>query len=60
MDVLQEGLNTPLLLATSTGNETIARLLVERGARISARNRKEHDAVFMSVVYGHSSKGNLP
>eukprot|EP01035_Chromulina_nebulosa_P025060 gene25060-32674_t len=53
----QLGMNTPLLLAASTGNETIARLLLERGASINARNLKQHDAVFMSVVYGHVSKG---
>ena len=57
VDVKQLGLNTPLLLAASAGNETIARLLLERGASIHARNLKQHDAVFMSVVYGHVSKG---
>ena len=57
MDVQQLGMNSPLLLAASTGNETIARLLLERGANINARNLKQHDAVFMSVVYGHVSKG---
>lgn len=57
VDLRQGGLNTPLLLAASTGNETIARLLIERGALIYARNQKDHDAVFMAVVYGHASKG---
>ena len=57
VDVQQLGMNSPLLLAASTGNETIARLLLERGANINARNLKQHDAVFMSVVYGHVSKG---
>ncbi len=51
------GVNTPLLLAAACGYENIARLLIERGADIYARNQKDHDAVFMAVVYGHASKG---
>jgi ankyrin repeat protein len=59
VDALQKGLNTPLLLAavSPTGSETISRLLIERGADLSARNLKDHDAVFMAVLYGHASKG---
>jgi hypothetical protein len=57
VDVLQKGLNTPLLLAAACGHETIARLLIDAGADVKNRNVKGHDAVFMAVLYGHSSKG---
>jgi len=30
------------------------------GADIRARNLKDHDVVFMAVLYGHSSKGRDP
>ena len=29
------------------------------GADIRARNLKDHDVVFMAVLYGHSSKGTV-
>jgi ankyrin repeat protein len=57
VDILQKGMNSPLLLAAAGGHETVARLLLERGADISLRNVKGHDAVFMSVLYGHATKG---
>jgi ankyrin repeat protein len=59
VDALQKGLNTPLLLAavSSTNSETLCRLLIERGADLTARNLKDHDVVFMAVLYGHASKG---
>lgn len=57
IDAYQKGLNTPLLLAAAAGHETIARLLIEHGADIHWKNHRGHDAVFMAVLYGHSSKG---
>lgn len=57
VDVVQKGLNTPLLLAVAAGHDTVARLLLERGASMRKRNLKDFDALFMAVVYGHSSKG---
>ena len=59
VDALQKGLNTPLLLAavSNTNSETLCRLLIERGADLTARNLKDHDVVFMAVLYGHASKG---
>lgn len=50
-------MNSPLLLAAAGGHETVARLLLERGADITLRNVKGHDAVFMAVLYGHATKG---
>ena len=59
VDALQRGLNTPLLLAALApiNSETLVRLLIERGADITTRNLKDHDVVFMAVLYGHASKG---
>ena len=59
VDALQKGLNTPLLLAAlaPTNSETLVRLLIDRGADITTRNLKDHDVVFMAVLYGHASKG---
>jgi hypothetical protein len=57
VDVLQKGLNSPLLLAATGGHETVARLLLERGADLRCKNHKGHDAVFMAVLYGHAAKG---
>lgn len=59
VDALQKGLNTPLLLAAVSKNnsENLCRLLIERGADLTARNLKDHDVVFMAVLYGHASKG---
>ncbi len=56
-DALQKGMNSPLLLAAACGWETIARLLIDAGADIKQKNIRGHDAVFMAVLYGHSSKG---
>lgn len=57
VDVLQKGMNSPLLLAAAGGHESVARLLLERGADITLRNVKGHDSVFMAVLYGHATKG---
>jgi ankyrin repeat protein len=56
-DVLQKGMNSPLVLADAFGHETIARLLIECGAEIHTKNHKGHDALFMAVLYGHATKG---
>jgi hypothetical protein len=45
------------LLAAARGHDTVARLLIEKGADPSQRNLRDRDAVFMAVVYGHASKG---
>jgi hypothetical protein len=57
VNCLNGGLNTPLLLAAAKGFETICRMLLDKGADPSMRNLRDRDAVFMAVVYGHSSKG---
>ena len=57
VDSMQHGLNTPLLLAAARGHDSILRLLIDRGANIRAKNRRDRDAVFMAVVYGHAAKG---
>jgi hypothetical protein len=51
------GSNTPLLLAAARGHDSIVRILLDRGANVRAVNRRERDALFMAVVYGHSAKG---
>lgn len=56
-DFRQKGGNTCLLLAATQGLDGISRLLIERGGDVMARNHMDRDAVFMSVVYGHASKG---
>ena len=57
VDLMQKGWNSPLLLAAASGRETLARLLIDRGASVYVRNHKGHDVVFMSVLFGHASKG---
>lgn len=57
VDAIQGGGNTPLLLAAARGHDSVMRLLIDRGADIRMRNRRDRDAVFMAVVYGHSTKG---
>ena len=57
VDVLNTGLNTPLLLAVCKGYDSIARLLLDKGADPLVRNSSDKDAVMMSVLFGHSSKG---
>ena len=51
------GQNTSLLLAAARGNDTLARLLLEYGADVFARNSQDRDSVFMAVVFGHAAKG---
>ena len=51
VNVIQGGLNTPFLLACSIADDSIARLLIERGAVIRLRNHQDEDAVFLAVVY---------
>jgi ankyrin repeat protein len=57
VDLMQKGCNSPLLLAAAGGQETLARLLIDRGASVYTRNHKGHDVVFMSVLFGHATKG---
>ena len=57
VDAVQDGGNTPLLLAAARGHDAVMRLLIDRGADIRVRNRRDKDAVFMAVVYGHAAKG---
>lgn len=53
-DRLQGGMNTPFLFACCRGFDTLARLLLDKGADLHARNVKNCDAVVMAVVYGHA------
>lgn len=57
VDVMQKGMNTPLLLAAASGDENICRLLIDRGADLNTLNHRGFDAVFMAVLCGHQAKG---
>lgn len=57
IDRLNNGLNTPFLLACCRGHDSVARLLLDKGADLFARNLRDCDAVIMAVVYGHATKG---
>jgi ankyrin repeat protein len=57
IDVLNNGLNSPLLLAASQGHEMVVNTLLERGADAFIRNLKDRDALFMSALYAPNAKG---
>ena len=57
IECLNNGLNTPLLLAAACGHDETVNLLLERGADSAIRNMKDRDALWMAVLYGHRSKG---
>lgn len=57
VDLLNNGLNSPLLLAASQGHEMVVNTLLERGADPFARNLKDRDALFMSALYAPNAKG---
>lgn len=57
VDHLNNGLNSPLLLAASQGHDLVVNTLLERGADPAARNLKDRDALFMSALYAPNAKG---
>ena len=57
VDALNNGLNSPLLIAASKGHDNIIRVLLDNGADVTLRNLKDRDALFMAALYGHRSKG---
>ena len=57
VDILNSGLNSALLMATSRGNDDVLRLLIDHSADLQLRNLKDRDALFMAVLYAHSTKG---
>jgi ankyrin repeat protein len=57
VDCLNNGLNSPLLLAAGAGHEAIIAHLLQRGADPTLRNLKDRDVLFMATLYGHTSKG---
>lgn len=57
IDVLNNGLNSPLLLAASQGHEIVVNTLLERGADPFTRNLKDRDALFMAALYAPNAKG---
>jgi len=56
IDALNNGLNSPLLLAAIAGNADIFIYLVERGADILTRNLKDRDALFLIVMYANNHR----
>jgi len=56
IDALNNGLNSPLLLAAIAGNADIFIFLVERGADVSMRNLKDRDALFLIVMYANNNR----
>lgn len=57
VDLLNNGLNTPLMLAASQGHELVVNTLLERGADPFARNLKDRDALFMAALYAPNARG---
>lgn len=57
VDMLNNGLNSPLLIAASKSHDNIIRVLLDHGADVTLRNLKDRDALFMAALYGHRSKG---
>lgn len=57
VDLLNNGLNSPLLLAASQGHELVVNALLERGADPFVRNLKDRDALFMAALYAPNAKG---
>ena len=57
VDVLNDGLNSPLLLAASQGHELVVNTLLERGADPFLRNLKDRDALFMAALYAPNARG---
>jgi hypothetical protein len=57
VDILNNGLNSPLLIAASKSYDNIIRVLLDNGADVTLRNLKDRDALFMAALYGHRSKG---
>lgn len=55
IDMLNSGLNTPLMLAAAFARSEIVFLLIERGADIRMRNRMDLDCMLMSVMYGNAT-----
>lgn len=52
---LNNGLNSPLLLASALGNKNIIVLLLEYGANVYTRNLKDYDCLLMLCIYGSYS-----
>ena len=55
IDVMNSGLNSPLLLAAAMGHAEITFLLIERGADVHLRNLRDMDCMYMSVLFGCTS-----
>jgi hypothetical protein len=54
---LNSGLNTPLMLAASRGQDNVVLNLIAHEADIHVRNLKDRDALFMAVLYAEQSVG---
>ncbi len=55
VDCLNNGLNSPLLLAAAQGHHTSILILIGCGADVLIRNLSDRDALWMAVLYGSNS-----
>ncbi len=55
IDALNNGLNSPLLMAAAAGHADVFIFLVERGADVFLRNLKDRDALYLIFIYAHSN-----
>lgn len=57
IESLNNGLNTPLMLAASNGHDNVVLNLIAHEADAHVRNLKDRDALFMAVLYAEQSVG---
>ena len=57
VNVLNNALNTPLLLAAAGGYTDIVMFLLDHEADAAVRNLKDRDALFHAALYAHRSSG---
>lgn len=55
VDVMNSGLNTPLMLASAMGHADITFYLIEMGADVHYRNLRDMDCMYMCVLFGCTS-----
>lgn len=56
IDSLNNGLNSPLLLAAAAGHVDVFIYLVDKGADLYTRNLRDQDALFMMVMHNRNNR----